>query len=476
MSIFLSYRRATQKEFAHRLRTLLQNELQKLGMLSWKDVFLDERSIDLGENYENRLRDEIITCDLFVPIIDSSYFGDRFEHEKDVIRLELQQAFQARRTIVPVVLDLPWPLNQSLPKWADNFFKFQAITGITDETLIAKRLANEFQRHRPLNNRQLNHEVVSLAIVYLTDTNVGTIEPVVVSVGEEGTLCWTKLADGEDYLPPIPLNLSGRDVTALAVSGQGTDIRVVLGLTDSSIAVCDLNNGVMVDAPRLEMMWSYNPNYGPLVSNGAYCTSVVYVPHRAERRLVYANTAGQINIWSESTTGLPVWALAAIRWRNKDMLVVSRREYLKTWGIGDFIEIRDLDSGDIIAQVEAYASLLITVLTDKGVRIVSANGEGTLQTWDENLTLLKTTISGKTGISALNAFGNNVIAGYVDGTVQPWDIDELTPIGLARQEHSKAVTTIAVATIRNRRIIVSGSTDGSVRSYMLEGLLHTIAS
>jgi hypothetical protein len=50
MSIFLSYRRTSQRTLAIKLRELLQPEIRAIGMLSWKDVFLDENDIDLGHS------------------------------------------------------------------------------------------------------------------------------------------------------------------------------------------------------------------------------------------------------------------------------------------------------------------------------------------------------------------------------------------------------------------------------------------
>jgi hypothetical protein len=72
MSIFLSYRRTSQRTLAIKLRELLQHEIRAIGMLSWKDVFLDENGIDLGQQFEDRLKNEIVSCDLFVALVDKT--------------------------------------------------------------------------------------------------------------------------------------------------------------------------------------------------------------------------------------------------------------------------------------------------------------------------------------------------------------------------------------------------------------------
>jgi len=257
MSVFLSYRRASQRAFVVTLRELLQNEIRALGMLSWEDVFLDQSSIDPGQKFEDRLGNEIVSCDLFIALVDKTYLGERFDQEEDFVRRELQIAFRAHRRIVPVVLDsLEWPAKRTLPSWAAEFYKLQAITDSSDAQAIAQRLASEYRSIRPVDKSQLHQELVSLRIVQLISA-AGDVMPVLVSVGRDGTLCWTRLSDGQDYRPRLSLDLQGRHVNALAVASLGTDVRVVLGLTDSSVAVCDLSNGELIDAPRLEMMWEY---------------------------------------------------------------------------------------------------------------------------------------------------------------------------------------------------------------------------
>lgn len=474
MSIFLSYRRATQRAFAIQLRETLRGEIRALGMLSWEDVFLDQGSIDPGQRFEERLDDEIMSCDLFVALVDPAYLGERFDREEDFVRHELRTAFRARRRIVPLVLGAcEWPLSRRLPDWGADFYKLQAITDTSDPEEIARRLASEYRSIRPVDTDRLHKELVSLSIVQLIGAT-GDVVPVLVTVGRDGTLGWTRLSDGRDYRPRLSVDLEGRHVSALAVVGHGSDVRVVLGLTDSSLAVCDLSNGELIDAPRLEMMWQYNADFGPLVANGAYCTSVVYAPHRGETRLVYGNTAGQINLFPGPTSGLPIWTLAPVRCRDRDAVVVSRREFLPRTGIGNFLEIRDMDSGAVISgEIQAFAQCLATSRTGTDVRIISGNRDGQLQLWDTQLRLLVSTEVAGTGINALAEVGGIVVVGNNDGTIQALSVGDLRPLGRPRREHTKKVVAIAAANIRNRRIVVSGAADGSVRSYMVESLLQS---
>jgi WD40 repeat protein len=92
--------------------------------------------------------------------------------------------------------------------------------------------------------------------------------------------------------------------------------------------------------------------------------------------------------------------------------------------------------------------------------------------WDCDLNPLTPRGLHNGGVSALAEFDGTVITGGRDGSVQPWRLKDLRDLGMPRQEHTKAVSAIACATIRKRHVVVSGSEDGSVRSYLLEGLIQ----
>jgi WD40 repeat protein len=132
-----------------------------------------------------------------------------------------------------------------------------------------------------------------------------------------------------------------------------------------------------------------------------------------------------------------------------------------------------MDKGRVIAgAVPAFAQCVATARNETDLRIVSGNRDGVLQLWDTQLHLLRSAESQGKGVNALAAVGGILVVGNNDGTIQPWSIETLRPLGLPRPEHTKPVVAIAAANIRNRRIVVSGA-DDSVRSYMLEGLLHS---
>lgn len=479
MSIFISYRREPSKAFANDLQTELQRELQRFQMASWEDVFRDEVSIDPGSDFISTLFTTIPTCDLFVAIVDSAYFGNRFDEETDFVRRELLLALATRRTIVPVVMeDVRWPPQRPLPEAVENIGQLQAIVHVTQAKLVAQRIAKLYRSHRLLDVPKLHEgEIQALGIA-----EVGN-EAVIVSSDNQGIVRFTTLSTVEDYRPPLNVNdrppddwRNRRTATALAVEGRGRDVRIALGLSDSSVALYELESGRKLEPPRREITWKFDPNRGPLVENGAYTTAAIFVRYRAERRLVYANSAGQINLFSMETEGLPVWALGQVRCHDRDRLLVAGRQYLPRTGIGEFIRIQDIETGAIVANVlEADSAGVRAVLgsnTMEDTRIISADQDGHLRMWDCNLNPLTQRGLHEGGVSALAEFNGTLITGGCDGSVQAWRLQDLKCLGMPRQEHTKAVSAIVCATIRNRHVVVSGSQDGSVRSYLLEGLIQ----
>jgi hypothetical protein len=61
-----------------------------------------------------------------------------------------------------------------------------------------------------------------------------------------------------------------------------------------------------------------------------------------------------------------------------------------------------------------------------------------------------------------------------DGIVQSVAAATLAPMVPPTQVHTKAVTASETASIRNRRLVVTGNSDGSVQAYALERLLTDI--
>jgi WD40 repeat protein len=478
VSIFISYRRDPSKAFAEALGTALQRELQRSGMLSWEDVFRDETSIDLGSDFVSTLVSAIPTCDLFVAIVDSAYLGDRFDEETDFVRRELLLALATHRTIVPVVMEgVQWPPQRPLPEAAAILGQLQAIVDVAKAQPVAQRIANLYRSHRLLDVPVLHQgQIQALAIA-----DAGP-EAVIVSADDQGVIRFTRLSNGADYRTPVNVNdrprndWNRRTATALAIEGREKDVRVVLGLSDRSVALYDLESGRELEPPRRELTWALDPNRGPLVENGAYTTAATFVRYRAERRLVYANSAGQINLFSMQTEGLPIYALGQVRCNNRDRLLVAGRQYLPRTGIGEFIRIQDIETGDIVANVlEANSAGIRAVLGSHitgETRIISADENGDLRMWDCDLNPLTPRGFHKGGVSALAEFNSTLITGGRDGSVQAWRLKDLKDLGVARQEHMKAVSAIACATIRRRHVVVSGSEDGSVRSYLLEGLVQ----
>jgi hypothetical protein len=165
---------------------------------------------------------------------------------------------------------------------------------------------------------------------------------------------------------------------------------------------------------------------------------------------------------------------------DRDRLLVAGRQYLPRTGIGEFIRIQDIETGDIVANVLEADSAGIRALLGSNImgdtRILSADQDGHLRMWDCDLNQLTPRGLHEGGVSAVAEFNGTLITGGLDGSVQAWTLKDLKCLGVPRQEHTRTVSAIACATIRNRHVVVSGSENGSVRSYLLEGLIQASAA
>lgn len=467
MSFFISYRRKTSLKLANDLAEALRDALAEREAHSEPRVFLDQTGIDPGLDYVRCLDEEVASCDLFLALVDSAYFDQRFDAESDFVRRELRIALQQKRTIVPVVIDqADWPPLRPLPSWVEALDKTQAVFLKSQENAeiekISHQLASLHTAHRPLDLPNLHQGGVNaLAVGYLGD------RPVLVSSGEDGVVRRTSLSPCEQYGPPLRLHPQGRTALALVIEGSGPDTRVVAGFADATVAVWELATGKLIVPARPESAF------------GAMCTVVTYVWQKHGRRLVYANSAGEINLWPTDSngsaySGLPIFALAHVASNAGDGLLIAGREFLEPTGIGEFLEIRDLETGERLARrSRAHEGLIRAVLvnrTEDKLRMISAGDDGMLLVWDDDLRLLAAAGPHDGGVTALMEFAGALVSGGRDGTVRSWSMTDFFPLGRPKKEHVGEIACLACATIRGRRIVISGGRDGAARAFVLESL------
>ena len=99
MRVFISYRRATTTLDALRLAKIFRKHLPHAV------VFVDVEGIDPGEEFPNRLRNEVSGCDVFIALADARYFSVRLNDPADFVRIELGIALERVRHVIPLLLD-----------------------------------------------------------------------------------------------------------------------------------------------------------------------------------------------------------------------------------------------------------------------------------------------------------------------------------------------------------------------------------
>jgi|GEM_PF-892974 len=124
--IFVSYRRIDSADRAHRIADwLIVNGYGK------KNVFIDVDTIKIGEQFEEVIQTGIQNADVVLVVIGDmwvSEFARRYDPnnpESDIVLLEISQALQFQKLIIPVLLDPNIQINpQQLP------FQIRPITSL----------------------------------------------------------------------------------------------------------------------------------------------------------------------------------------------------------------------------------------------------------------------------------------------------------------------------------------------------------
>ncbi len=105
--IFINYRRTKTRDKALILRWILEKEFGA-GV-----VFLDERSIEPGEPWEQELKDAVENCKVLLSLIHADWHKDQdyesgeksLSQPDDWIRQEIATALQAKKIVIPVLIN-----------------------------------------------------------------------------------------------------------------------------------------------------------------------------------------------------------------------------------------------------------------------------------------------------------------------------------------------------------------------------------
>jgi tetratricopeptide (TPR) repeat protein len=119
--IFISYRHSGGLNFAERVERALKASHPSMR------VFRDETWITPGHDFEDQLREEIDTTDIFLALIDRNW-AQRFQEPGDVLRREIARALKHGRKIIPILLNKArMPKEIDLPDELKEFRRLDAI-------------------------------------------------------------------------------------------------------------------------------------------------------------------------------------------------------------------------------------------------------------------------------------------------------------------------------------------------------------
>ena len=195
--IFINYRRTDSKEAAFRLRNLLDE------LLIDAEVFIDGRSIEAGDNWEEHINNKLRSADLFIAVIgpnwlkaENTHGRRRLDFENDWVRKEIEFAIASNIAIVPILVsDAKFPLHNALPASLQPLVDYQSCSLRTsffeeDVDLLVKGLEKQGFKRRILEQAVLNNNDVDL------DSN--NVEPNFVNFIPQGLS--NDIAEGPDYL------------------------------------------------------------------------------------------------------------------------------------------------------------------------------------------------------------------------------------------------------------------------------------
>ena len=115
--IFISYRRQDTSGIVGRLRDRL------VATYSKEHIFMDTESINLGDNFIDRVERAAGNCKIMLVIIGKNWDGfinhsqkSRFRDPKDVVRREVEFALARKIPLIPILIDgAPFPRKENLP-------------------------------------------------------------------------------------------------------------------------------------------------------------------------------------------------------------------------------------------------------------------------------------------------------------------------------------------------------------------------
>jgi tetratricopeptide (TPR) repeat protein len=138
-SVFISYRRADSAEWARRLN-------KHIGLRFGRDlVFQDVDDIEPGVAYQEKIRSELRSAQAYLVLIGTRWLVDaqgrrRLEDPNDILRMEVMEAIDSQRTVIPVLVD-----EADMPKAEDLPDPLKSLVGMQGVQLRPRRWRSDMK-------------------------------------------------------------------------------------------------------------------------------------------------------------------------------------------------------------------------------------------------------------------------------------------------------------------------------------------
>lgn len=150
--VFISYRRSDSAGYAGRIADYLSNEFPGLN------VFMDASSLRPGDDFVRSIQSSLDASGIVLPLIGEEWLyaegrsGERrLEDPQDFVRLELELSLQAKKRIIPILLnETLMPAAETLPRSICQLTRYHAFrlrheTFKRDIVGLAELLSEEVQ-------------------------------------------------------------------------------------------------------------------------------------------------------------------------------------------------------------------------------------------------------------------------------------------------------------------------------------------
>ena len=131
--VFISYRRSDSADWAARI-------YKHLGYRYGNDlIFQDVEDIEPGNNWLEKIKEELEACQVFLIIIGPRWLEDadgirRLDNPKDILRLEIEQALNHDKILIPVLVgEMKMPESEDLPESLNPMHYKQAVSIQNDQ-------------------------------------------------------------------------------------------------------------------------------------------------------------------------------------------------------------------------------------------------------------------------------------------------------------------------------------------------------